>query len=80
MWKKALAILCIPVVLLLALSIPSTFVSTLGQLHDGAPAAFRGGYLFGMALGFLLTAAAIFFLSRWIIRTLGAKKAGTSAP
>jgi hypothetical protein len=69
MWKKVLSVLCIPVVLLLAISIPSTISSTLARMPDEG-AGYKGGYLFGMVVSLVITVLVIFFLSRWIIRTL----------
>ncbi len=77
MWKRILAILCIPVVLLLFMSIPYSFRTTLAQLGSHESQAFRGGYYFGMVIGFTITALAIFFLGRWILRTLRPPKKGT---
>lgn len=78
MWKRVLAVLCIPVVLLLFMSIPYSFRSTLGHLNSGESQAFRGGYYVGMIIGFIITASAIFFLGRWIMRTLRTRKTDAS--
>lgn len=69
MWKKALAVLCVPVVLWLAISVPVTMASVMEQPPVGS-AGFRGGYWAGTVAGLLITVAVLFFLSRWIVRTL----------
>ncbi|HEX2616444.1 MAG TPA: hypothetical protein VHL57_02825 [Flavobacteriales bacterium] len=69
MWKKVLAALCVPVVLALTLSIPYSLRKTLARMSSGDDASYQGGYIFGAFVGMAGVVLAIFFLSRWIIRT-----------
>lgn len=69
MWRKILAALCVPVVVLLAWSIPATLRTTLAQLRPGASTGYKAGYLIGMSLACAVTVLVIFFLSRWILRS-----------
>jgi hypothetical protein len=69
MWRKVLAVLCVPVVLLLATSIPYALHSTGAQLRPEAGTGYMAAYLFGMTLGLAVTVLVVFFLSRWIMRT-----------
>lgn len=70
MWRKVLAVLCVPVVLLfLASGIPYAVNSTIAQLRPEAVAGSKVAYLFGMTLGLAVTVLVVFFLSRLLIRT-----------
>lgn len=69
MWRKILAALCVPVVVVLALSIPTALRTTVAQLRPGASTGYKVGYLVGMTLAFAVTVLVIFFLSRWIVRS-----------
>jgi len=77
MWKKLLAVVCIPVVLILALSVPYAVRSTAAKMPQ-EPSGYRTGYIIGSMIGMAITLLVIFFLGRWILRTLNDRKRPTA--
>lgn len=76
MWKKALAILSIPIVLLIGLSaVQATFIAA--SKTTGNSAGYLIGYYFGFGLCMALIAWLLFFWCRWIWRALARRQ---SAP
>jgi len=79
MWLKILAVLCVPVVVVLALSIPYALSGSLSRLPAHSSAGYKAGYLFGVFLAFAVTALVVLLLSRWIFRTFRKRGQGVGA-
>lgn len=74
MWKKILAVLCIPIALLLGVSTLHTTLTALASPERTGGKAEQAGYVTGLLLGFALMALLTFFFARWIVRTLWPRK------
>ena len=66
MAKKMIAVICIPLFLLIALSVPTATIQTVQWMQPGTT-VYRISYLTGMLL---VTAVVLFFWGRWIFRAL----------
>ena len=69
MWKKALAIVSIPVAALLTFATVNATKVTVaeGMDRDGG---YQAGYFIGMAMAMFFTGGVLFFWWRWIWRVL----------
>lgn len=69
MWKKVLAVICIPVALLFTVSAVQVAVSSADWSTDGT-LAYRLSFYAGLIIAQLIAGVVLFFWWRWIIRTL----------
>ncbi len=69
MWKRVLAVICIPVALLFTVSAVQVTVTSVDWSTDGT-LAYRLSFYAGLIIVPLISGVVLFFWWRWIIRTL----------
>jgi hypothetical protein len=76
MWKKAVAILCLPICALLTYStIRATVTAFLGMKPEGTM-GYRIGYMIGLGVCIVAFGLLTFFLLQWSVRVLSRSRIG----